>query len=177
LMNRTVMQNLARTAFAMIGTIAWAQAAEIATPQTDQQRQNLEVVRHWEATYNEGPADVFIKESYAQDADVYFTGASAHGHQQFIKLETAILAAAPGRKMRIDRILFSGDDIVIVEAVILDTARPEFFSPWVALLTIRDGKIVQDRTYLEPVRWPGIEAAAGIPTPGGLGAVIPPEKS
>ena len=76
--------------------------------------------------------------------------------------------------MRIDRVLFAGDDTAIVEAVVLDSARPDYFSPWCAILTFRNGKIVQDRTYLDPARWPGIEAAKGIPTPGGLGMTAKP---
>jgi hypothetical protein len=144
-------------------------APGIAQPKTAKQEQMLEVIERWEETYNTD-VEKMIKETYAPDANVVFTGASAKGHEQFLKLEKAIVGAAPGRKMRIDRILFSGDDIAIVEAVELDTARPDFFSPWCAILTFRDRKIVQDHTYLEPERWPGIGAAKGIPTPGGLGA-------
>ena len=64
-----------------------------------------------------------IADCYAPEADVLFNGASAKGHAQFSKLEQAIKGAAPGRYMRIDRVLFAGDDIAIVEAVILDKAR------------------------------------------------------
>lgn len=155
---------------AAIGAAAAAGAAtDVQAPASDAQRANLALVEHWRDTYNTDVAKM-VEDCYAPDALVEFTGASARGHTQFLKLETAIKTAAPGRRMRIDRICFSGDDVVVVEAVILDTARPDFFSPWAAILTIRDGKIVSDHTYLEPNRWPGIEAAAGIPTPGGLGA-------
>lgn len=164
-------------AAAILGCLLLGFAAQVlaspglknAAPRTDAQRAMLKVVQRWHDTYN-GEVEKMILETYAENADVYFTGASAHGREQFMKLEKTIKAAAPGRSMRIDQIYFIGDERTVVEAVILDSARPDFFSPWCAILEIRDGRIVRDHTYLEPNRWPGIEAVAGIPTPGGLGA-------
>ena len=75
--------------------------------------------------------------------------------------------------MRIDRVLFAGDDIAIVEAVILEKARPAFMSPWMAILAFKNVKMIHDRTYLDPANWPGIAAVTGIPTPGGLGVEVP----
>lgn len=144
-------------------------ATPVATPKNDQERALLEVVRHWEDTYND-QVERMVDECYTPTADVYFTGGEAHGREQFMRLEKAIVAAAPGRKMRIDRILFSGDDKVIVEAVILNSTDPSYFSPWCAILTVKDGKIVDDHTYLDPSRWPGIDKAKEHVTPGGLGA-------
>ena len=140
-----------------------------ASPSTPAQKAMLKVVQRWHDTYNTD-VDKFIVETYAKDADVLFTGASAHGHAQFMALEKAIKGKAPGRYMRIDQIYFIGDERTVVEAVILDTARPEFFSPWCAILKIKNGKIVRDHTYLEPPRWPGIEATEGLVKLGGLGA-------
>lgn len=140
-----------------------------AKPETKAQHAMLKVVQRWHDTYNTDVAKM-IAETYAPDADVYFTGASVKGHEAFTKLESAIKTAAPGRYMRIDHLYFSGNDRAIVEAVILDTAKPDFYSPWMAILQIKDGKITHDRTYLEPARWPGIEATKGLVTLGGLGA-------
>lgn len=140
-----------------------------AKPQNDKQRAMLKVVDRWRDTYN-NEVEKMILETYDKDASVNFTGGSVQGQEQFMRLEKAIVAAAPGRRMRIDHVHFIGDDTTVVEAVILDTARPDYFSPWCALLSFRNGKIVQDRTYLEANRWPGIEAVGGIVTPGGLGA-------
>jgi ketosteroid isomerase-like protein len=147
-----------------------AMATDIATPVTKAQKANLKLIRHWEETYNGDNVATMIKDCYAPDATVLFNGASVHGHEQFIKLEEAIKNAAPSRKMRIDRIRFAGDDVVVVEAVNLVDEKPDFYTPWAAILTIKGGKIVSDHTYLEPDRWPGIEAAKGIPTPHGLGS-------
>ena len=128
----------------------------------------LELVKRWEGTYNEDVA-AMVSECYAPTADVYFTGGEVHGKDQFLRLEKAILAAAPGRKMRVDRVLLAGDDTAVVEAVVLNDAEPDYSSPFCAILTVRDGKIVLDHTYLEPQRWPGIEAGAPHVMPGGLG--------
>lgn len=171
------MSHARKLAAAVLGSLLISLAApslaspglKSAAPKTDAQRAMLKVVQRWHDTYNTD-AEKMVRETYAEKANVYFTGASAHGHEQFLKLEKAIQAAAPGRKMRVDQIYFIGDERTVVEAVILDSARPDFFSPWCAILEIRDGRIVNDHTYLEPTRWPGIEAVAGIPTPGGLGA-------
>lgn len=171
-MNRTLTPNLFLAAFAVLFSMLQPLAAEeIGNPQTPQQEKNLALIQQWRDSYNNSAdGGQFVKDCYAPDATVLFTGASVSGHEQFMRLERAIKTAAPGRSMRIDRIRFLGDDVVVVEAVVLDSAQPDFFSPWIALLTIHDGKIVEDRTYLDPAHWPGITAAAGIPTPGGLGA-------
>ncbi len=141
-------------------------AIDQSAARNDRQRRLLEVVRRWEDGYDNGVG--FIPECYWPDASVYFTGGEAHGVEQFTKLEAAIFNAAPGRRMRVDRTLLCGDDVVVVEAAILDSARPEYFSPFCAILTFHGGKIIQDRTYLEPSVWPGIESTVGLVSPGGL---------
>lgn len=153
------------------GAAAWADTdpgLANAAPQTDAQKTMLAAVQRWRDGYNVD--EKFVTESYAEDADATFNGASVKGHAQFLKLEHAIKKAAPGRYMRIDHVYFIGDDRTVVEAVELDHARPKFYSPWCAILQFKDGKVIHDRTYLEANRWPGIAAAKGIPTPGGLGA-------
>ncbi len=140
-----------------------------ANPRSDAERALLSAIERWQATYN-SDAEQMVLECYAPDAYVQFTGGEARGHEQFTKVETAVVEGCPGRYMRVDRVLFCGDDTAVVEAVVLDRARADFFSPFCAILTIRDGRIVTDRTYLDPARWPGIERAAVHITPGGIGA-------
>lgn len=152
-------------------TSALADGLDNVKPKTPRQKAILKALGHWRDTYNGPDPEFFIKETYAADADVMFTGASAHGYDQFIKLEKAILAGAPGRKMRVDRVDFIGNDTALVEAVNLDSARPDFYTPWCAILLFnKDNKIVLDRTYLHPERWPGIDGVKDLVTPGGLGA-------
>lgn len=138
------------------------------SPQSDAQRAMLKVIERWHDLYNSDDVEQFVLACYAKDANVWFTGASAHGHDQFLSVETGVKTGAPGRYMRIDHVHFLDDERAIVEAAVLDRARPEFFSPWIAILTIKDGKIVNDRTYLDPSRWPGIERVLDVVTPGGL---------
>lgn len=140
-----------------------------AAPQTPAQHANLALVEHWQQTYNEQVSRM-VSDCYAPDAHVQFTGGEARGHAQFLQVENAVVAGCPGRRMRVDRVLFCGDDTAVVEAVVLDSARPDYHSPFCAILVIRDGRIVQDRTYLDPANWPGIAQAAAFVTPGGLGA-------
>ena len=139
-----------------------------ATPTNDAQRALLALVEHWQRTYNEDVARMIL-DCYAPDAHVCFTGGEARGHEQFMRVEQAVLRGCPGRYMRIDRVLFAGDDVAIVQAVVLDRARPDFLSPFCAILTVREGRIVSDHTYLEPERWPGIAEAVPHVSPGGLG--------
>ena len=139
-----------------------------ATARTDHERQLLDVVRRYLHTYN-NDVESLVMDVYSHDVDLYMTGGEIHGKEQFLAVEKAILAAAPQRHMRIDRALICGEDTVVIEAVILDRARPDFFSPLCAIFTIRDGRIVRDHSYLDPSRWPGIAAAAPLATPGGLG--------
>lgn len=140
------------------------------TPANDAQREMLAAVQRWHDQYNSDDVDAFVLENYAKDASVWFTGASAHGHDQFLSVERGVKRGAPGRYMRIEHLHFLDDQRIVVEAVVLDKARPEFFSPWIAILTIQDGKVVNDRTYLDPANWPGIDQVIDVVTPGGLGS-------
>jgi hypothetical protein len=51
-------------------------------------------------------------------------------------------------------------DVVIVEAALRDPDRgADWETPFCAVLTFRDGLIVNDRSYLDLRRWPGISEA------------------
>ena len=137
-------------------------------PRDAHERSLLEVVRRYEQTYNHD-VEKLVLDVYAHDVDLYMTGGEIHGKDQFLAVELAILKAAPRRRMRIDRALICNAETVVIEAAILDDARPTVFSPLCVIFTIRNGKIVRDHSYLDPSAWPGIAAAAPLATPGGLG--------
>lgn len=139
-----------------------------AVPQGAAQTEQLQLVRHWEHTYNTD-VERLVLECYAPDAHLCFNSAEVHGHEQLMRVCKGVFGACPTRRMRVDHVHFSGNDTVILEAAILDLAQPEFYSPFCTLLTIRGGRIVRDRTYLEPTRWPGLAGAVGHVSPGGLG--------
>lgn len=139
------------------------------TSRSEHERKLLDVVRRYEHTYNTD-VEKLVLDVYSHDVHLYMTGGEIHGKDQFLAVEKAILAAAPRRRMRVDKTYVCGEETVIIEAVILDDARPAFFSPLCVIFTIRDGRIVEDRSYLDPSQWPGIAAAAPLASPGGLGA-------
>ena len=124
---------------------------------TEEER-NLETVKHWEHLYN---TDVkrMISECYAENAEVRVMGGLViRDSKHFLAVEEAVLRAAPSRRMRIERTLAKGDTVVI-EAVLLDTDKDTgeaWETPWCAVHTFEDGKIVVDRTYLDQRKWPGI---------------------
>lgn len=144
---------------------------ETSKPQNEAQRKLLQLVRHWEETYN-SDVERLVLDCYTPNTHLCFNSAEVRGHAQLMRVVKGVLGACPTRKMRVDRVLFSGEDTAIVEAVVLDDARPEFYSPFCTILRVQDGKIMQDRTYLEVTRWPGLEGAVAHVSPGGLGGTL-----
>lgn len=142
---------------------------QMGSPKNEPQHKLLQLVRRWEETYNTD-VERLVLDCYAPNAHLCFNMAEVRGHSQLMRVVKGVLGACPTRKMRVDRVLFSGDETAIVEAAVLDDARPEFFSPFCSILRVQDGKIVEDRTYLEPTRWPGLEGAVEHVSPGGLGS-------
>ena len=118
--------------------------------------QNIELTRQWEKLYNED-AERMALECYAVDCVVQAMGGEPiHGNEALRKLETVVDAAAPNRLMRVDHRHASGD-VVIVEAVLHDPDKgADWNIPFIAVLTIRDGKIIIDRTYAHWNNWPGL---------------------
>lgn len=140
----------------------------LSEPQNDTQRNLLQLVRRWEETYN-SDVERLVFDCYAPDCFLCFNSAEVRGHEQLMRVVKGVFGACPTRRMRVDRVLFSGDDTIVLEAVILDQAQPDFFSPFCSILQVRDGRIAEDHTYLEPTRWPGLEGAVAHVSPGGLG--------
>lgn len=138
------------------------------TPSNPAQQQLIDLVRHWEASYNRN-VEQLVRECYAPDAHLCFNSAEVRGHEQLLRVCHGVFEACPTRRMRVDRVLLHGVDLAVVEAVVLDLAQADFHSPFCSLLRVRDGRIVEDRTYLEPTRWPGLAGAVAHVSPGGLG--------
>ena len=67
-----------------------------------------------------------------------------------------MLAKAPQRRLDVVRTHIAGDT-ACVEAELRDPDRGADWSvPFVALLTIRNGEIITDRTYADWSHWPGL---------------------
>ena len=125
---------------------------------SESEKRNLEVVKHWAETYNDD-VDRMVTECYAENCRVssVFGGAVIEGRDRFLKLERRVVKVAPRRNIRLEHIHAAGD-VVVVEAILLDPDQGDKWqSPFCAVLTFKDGKIVQDRTYLDDTRWPGFQ--------------------
>jgi ketosteroid isomerase-like protein len=122
------------------------------------ERRNLEVVKHWAETYNHD-VERFVPECYAENCSAasMLGGAKIEGRSRFLKLERRVLKVAPRRRIRLDHTHAVGD-VVVVEATLFDPDQgDEWQSPFCAVLTFKDGLIVEDRTYLDDTRWPGMQ--------------------
>jgi ketosteroid isomerase-like protein len=119
------------------------------------QEQNLALTQTWERLYNED-AERMATECYAVDCiATAMGGESIHGNEALRKIEIVVSKAAPNRLLRVDHRHAAGD-VVIVEAVLLDPDKgADWQIPFVAVLTIRDGRIALDRTYADWRQWPG----------------------
>src|ERR1700687_4691333 len=122
------------------------------------EKRNLEVVKHWAETYNHN-VERMVSECYAENCSVasMFGGAKIEGRPRFLKLEQRVVKVAPRRKIRLERTHAAGD-VVVVEATLFDPDQgDEWQSPFCAILTFKDGRIVEDRTYLDDNRVPGFQ--------------------
>jgi ketosteroid isomerase-like protein len=119
------------------------------------EERNLRAVQRWAQLYNtEGSR--FVSECYVPDVTVDCPGALLiTGREAFIAIEDAVCAAAPKRWFRIDRTIAEGD-VVVVQATLFDPDQgDDFETRFCAVLTFNDaGLVVNDTTYLDPVRWP-----------------------
>ena len=117
---------------------------------------NLALVNRWADYYN-NDATRMVQECYAPDCKVYPMGLGLiEGHARLQKVEDVVLAKAPRRRMDVVHVHAAGDT-ACVEAVLRDPDRGTDWSvPFVAVLTIRDGRIVTDRTYADWSKWPSL---------------------
>jgi ketosteroid isomerase-like protein len=124
---------------------------------TQQEKDNLEIVKRYEHLYN-SDYKAFVYESYTEDCDV--NGGYINGYDAFMEVEEAVHAAAPRRRMRVERVHSAGN-IATVEAVLLDPDQGDDWQlPFVAVMTFRDGKICDDWTYADFTRWPGLPGSS-----------------
>jgi len=118
-----------------------------------EEQANLEVARRYEHLYNTD-IERFVRECYTPDCEI--NGGAVRGHEGLLETERRVFAAAPERRMRVERTHAAGS-VVVVEAVLLDPEPgPDWKLPLCAVLTCRDGKIASDWTYAEFKKWPGL---------------------
>lgn len=116
----------------------------------------LALADRWRDLYNEDPARM-VRDCYAPDCKVYPMGKGViEGHAGLLHVEEVVLKQAPRRHMSVERRHVS-DNIVCVEAVLRDPDRgADWALPFVAVLTVEDGRIAVDRSYADWSRWPGL---------------------
>ena len=121
---------------------------------TPEEKRNITVVEKWAATWNDD-VDRMIDECYAADCVVEDMGGGHvfNGRDGLREIEYQMLAAAPERKMIVNRMLASGDTVVVECDVLGFSPEPRKAC---AVLKLRDGLIVSDHSY-------------GPPAPGGAG--------
>ncbi len=120
--------------------------------------ENLALVRKWEETYNHD-VERMVYECYTVDCEVTAMDlVTIRGHAEFAPLELKILKAAPRRLMKVVNTYPSGE-VVTVQAVLYDPDRgADWQTSFCAILTIKNGRIVRDQTYLDRTQWPGLSA-------------------
>ena len=114
------------------------------------------LVERWAQYYNDDAARM-VEECYAADCKVYPMGLGViEGRGHLHKVEAAVLAKAPHRRLEVLRTHIAGDT-VCVECELRDADRGDDWSvPFVAVLTVSDGMVITDRTYADWSRWPGL---------------------
>ena len=135
---------------------------------TDEERRNVERFERWRDLFNGGDIERFVREAYAPAFRVVnldgasWTGNSTHRQnilddaERFIRAERFILAAAPGRRIRFNRLIPAGN-VITLEASLVDEDRPGWELSWCGVYTFdEDGRIVSDHSYLNHADWPGI---------------------
>ena len=131
--------------------------------------QLVEIGKQYVELYNTN-IEKMARELYAPDFEVVGPGVgSVRGADTFIRVEKAILAQAPKRQMRLERIVADADtDTVVVEGVNVNSEKGTGDHHFLAVLICRDGKIVQDRTYVNhPAAFGYAYEATGTNAPKG----------
>lgn len=114
----------------------------------------LALVERWARYYNDDVTRM-VQDCYAPDCKVEAMGsAKIDGQPALQKLEDAVLAKAPKRRIEVNAVHVAGE-VATVECELLNPdSGPDWRLPFVAVLTVRDGRVVSDHTYADWSRWP-----------------------
>jgi|SRR5215469_2345764 len=109
------------------------------------EQRNVERVRFWQQTWNT-EVDRMVDECYAENCEVInmLTGYTMHGREELRKIEHAMLAFDPARRMVIKKVIANGDTVAL-EA---DAYWHGKVSAACVFLTFNQaGQIVSDHSY------------------------------
>ena len=123
---------------------------------TEEEKRNLDTAQRYVELYNHD-IERFVPDCYTADCKVYVMGLSVIDTPvQFLEVERTVLRAAPKRYMRLEHTHISGDTVTLEVTLLNPDAGADWALPFVAVLTMRDGKIAVDRSYADWSRWPGL---------------------
>lgn len=123
---------------------------------TEQQQRNLATAHRYVELYN-GDIERFVPECYTPDCRVHVMGRGViEGAAALLDVERAVLRSAPQRRMRLDHLHLADDGVIVEVSLLNPDAGADWTLPFVAVLTLRDGLIADDRSYAEWARWPGL---------------------
>lgn len=118
---------------------------------SDSTAANTSAVQQWASTFNtdvEALAALYAPEFVANGAPMT--------RDKLVRFERRVLAAAPKRSIRVERTHAVGE-VTAVEGVLLDPDQgAEWKLPFCAVLTWQDGSVINDFTYTDFSRWPGM---------------------
>ncbi len=135
---------------------------------TPTEQRNVAKLERWRDLFNGDDMERFVREAYAPAFQVVnldgssWTAGATHGENiladadRFIAAEKWIKQAAPGRRIRFNRVIPAGD-VITLEASLLDDDRPGWELSWCGVYTFdAEGRITSDHSYLNRQDWPGI---------------------
>jgi ketosteroid isomerase-like protein len=121
---------------------------------TDEERRNVATIETWGELYNTDVARM-VQTCYHPDCIVDIKGFMQwQGHAPFMALEARVHQIAPLRRGVPERIIARGDTVVVQAAIINPAMGADWRTPFCAVLTLVDGLIIRDESYLDMTVWP-----------------------
>ena len=123
---------------------------------TEQEQANLEAIKAWEAAYAEGPTR--FMEQYCDDflIELPLQGYTLNNKEDFIRGESAMQQLFTESGIKIEWMTVK-DDVASVKLLLwgVKESGERYEQRMLSLLTMRDGKVLNDTTYCVMV--PGID--------------------
>lgn len=121
---------------------------------------NQKTIEHWLRHYNEGRLHELIVDCYAPSFVLRIMGGpTITKYDDFLAFEKSVVSLAPKRHLTLDRIHACGDRVLVLEAILRDPDRGSSWQlPWCTVMTFENGKIIEDRNYLDFGLWPAHQA-------------------
>ena len=121
---------------------------------------NRATIDNWLRHYNAGRLHELIVDCYAPSFVLRIMGGpTITTYDDFLAFEQSVVELAPKRHLTLDRVHACGRDVLVLEAVLRDPARGNDWAlPWCTVMTFDNGKIIEDRNYLDFGLWPAHQA-------------------